>query len=310
MSAAFTIDVDGLACYHDIHGLPAPNAGTDPIYSRALPRFLCACESLGVRATLFVVGKDLEQPAHRAVLARAVRAGHEVASHSYAHDYRLSRLSPADIARDLEAADEAILDATGARPVGFRAPGYNQSEALFDALEARGYRYDSSFFPTPAYFAARGLALGLYKLRRRPSRSLLGEVREFASSRAPFYPAATARYRPARRGERARSFVEIPMSVASPLRLPWLGTTLALAHDRVGAALTSLAVRSPGPCVLELHAIDFLGAGDGVLPSLVGAQPDLRVALDDKLRRLEAALTTVSRARSVVTMAEIASTFG
>lgn len=307
---ALTIDVDALRCYRDIHGLPARDDEEDPIFTRALPRFLDALERLGARGTLFVVGRDLAVPAHAKAIEQAAKAGHEVASHSHEHDYRLSRLPPVRIALDLEAADAAIERVTGTRPRGFRAPGYNQSEALMSALDERGYAYDSSYFPTPAYFAARATAIGLYKLRRRGTRSLVGDAREFLASRAPFVPAVGDRFRAAKRGERARGFVEIPMGVASPLRLPWLGTTLALANDLVGAALTRAALADDDiPAVLELHAIDFLGAEDGVEPALVAAQPDLKVGLGDKLRRLEKVMRTVVERREVLPLVDVAARF-
>lgn len=308
-TGALTIDVDALRCYREIHGLP-PRDGEeeDPIFTRALPRFLEMLERLSVRGTLFVVGRDLRKPAHAEVIAAAAEAGHEIASHSFEHDYRLSRLPPVRIALDLEAADDAIERVTGRKPRGFRAPGYNQSEALMAALDERGYAYDSSFFPTPAYFAARALAIGLYRARRRGTRSLVGDVREFSAPRAPFVPAVGERFRPAKEGERRRGFVEIPMGVASFARLPWLGTTLALANDLVGEGLTRAALSDEKiPAVLELHAMDFLGADDGVEPALVSAQPDLRVPLTDKLRRLEKAMRKVAERREVLLLEEMAS---
>ncbi len=304
-TGALTIDVDALRCYRDIHGLPPRDDEEDPIFTRALPRFLALLDALGKKGTLFVVGRDLKTPAHAKAIRDAARAGHEIASHSYEHDYRLSRLPAVRIALDLEAADDVIERVSGKRPAGFRAPGYNQSEALMDALDERGYAYDSSFFPTPAYFAARALAIGLYRARRRSSRSLVGDVREFASPRAPFVPAVGARFRPAKDGERSRRFVELPMGTAA--RLPWLGTTLALANDLVGEALTRAALsRDDVPAVLELHAIDFLSDEDGTEPELVRAQPDLRVPLADKLRRLEKAMALVVERREVLPLVELA----
>lgn len=303
--ASISIDVDAIGCYHAIHGLSAPEQ--DPIYSHALPRFLDAMRTRGLSATLFVVGQDLDDDAHRQCIADAAAQGHEIASHSHRHDYGMSQSPRAEIDADLERANAAIEDACGKRPRGFRAPGYNQSEALLDAVEAAGMLYDSSYFPTPAYFAARAAAIGLYRVKGRPSHSLVGDVREFAAPRTPFRPARGARYRPARRGEEARELVELPMAVSSRLRLPWLGTTIALANDRVSSTLTKRALHfRKGPVVLELHAMEFLGADDGVDPALIAAQPDLQVPLDDKLRRLGAAFDAMAAAKDVVTMEELA----
>lgn len=305
--AAVSIDVDGTGCYHEIHGLPPP--ARDPIYERALPRFLALCDRVGLKATLFVVGRDLvgdDAAPRRDVLRRAVQDGHEVASHSFAHDYGLSRRGPAEIAADLARADDAIFAATGARPVGFRAPGYNQSDALLDAVEGAGHRYDSSYMPTPAYFALRATAIALYRARRRPSRSLVGDVREFLAPRAPFVPSRTRRWSPARDDGDRRALIEIPISVASTLRLPWIGTNLTLFPDAVGRRLTRAVLHDARPAILELHAIDFAGADDGFDGGLVSAQADLQVATAVKLRRLEDTFRALKGAREVATLATIA----
>lgn len=306
-TAAVTIDVDGTGCYHEIHGLPPPP--NDPIFAVALPRFLELCDKVGVRATLFVVGRDLvgdDADARRATTKRAADDGHEIASHSFAHDYALSTRAPAAIQADLARADDAIFATTGRRARGFRAPGYNQSEALFDALEGAGYAYDSSFMPTPAYFAARAAAIALYRARRRPSRSLVGDVREFLAPRAPFFPARGRRFRRAGSADDRRRVIELPIAVSSKLRLPWIGTNLALFPDAVGARLTRAVLDDARPAILELHAIDFAGADDGFSRELVAAQPDLQVPLATKMRRLEAALRAVRDARPVETLADMA----
>lgn len=305
-SAAITIDVDGADCYRAIHGLPARPDEVDPLFAHALPRFLDMLEDLGARATLFVIGADLVRPELREVIVAAHARGHEIASHSYRHDYKLSQRSPADIEADLTRAADAIEDAVGVRPQGFRAPGYNLSEALISAVEVTGHAYDSSLFPTPAYFAARAGAIARYRLVGRPSESIVGEVREFAGPRRPYRPAVGARWRAAGNGEQARDLIELPMSVAGPARLPWLGTSLALAPDLMGRQLTRWALTGPSPVVLELHAMDFLGRSDGVERALAEAQPDLRVPLATKLRRLEQALGAVADQADVVPLREIA----
>ena len=46
------------------------------------------------------------------------------------------------------------------------------------------------------------------------------------------------------------------------------------------------------PSIFELHGIDFLDANDG-LDDLAPHQPDLRVAVEDKRRRLASVVTTL-----------------
>jgi len=70
-------------------------------------------------ATFFQVGSQVERQPR---LARAVgEAGHEIGNHSHTHPYFCLR-TPEGIYRDLERAQRAIFDVTGATPTYLRAP--------------------------------------------------------------------------------------------------------------------------------------------------------------------------------------------
>jgi len=169
-SLHITIDLDTLGCYGAIHGLHLKPFDVDPIYDDAIPRFLEICRAEKIKATLFVIAKDLENPRHQALLKSAFDEGHEIASHSYSHNYALSTLSSAEIEADLARAKGLIKDTIGKPPRGFRAPGYNQSQNLMQALSKLGFEYDSSYFPVPLYFAARKAAILHKRFRGNPSK--------------------------------------------------------------------------------------------------------------------------------------------
>ena len=86
------------------------------------------------------------------------------------------------------------------------------------------------------------------------------------------------------------------LAIGTALGWPWLGTTLALMPIRLGSALTALACTMPrrDPLVLELHAIDLCEAADGLHADLVRSQPDLKVALADKVARIDAAMAALA----------------
>ena len=302
-TASITIDVDPLWQYERIHGLGVSSTAHDPILEVALPRFLALCARRGIAATLFVPTMVLEAPQIASCLRDAAHAGHELASHSHAHAFDLSQQAPAQIEADLFRSARALETLTGTAPRGFRAPGYNHSEALMDGLEKTGFAYDSSFFPSLPYFAARRVVQFWYAFNGRSSCSLAGVLGEFAVQRAPFFPQRGHRTRRARNAASRRTILEIPIGAARGL--PWLGTTVALLPDVAGDALTRVALGQRAPLVFELHAIDFADAGDGYSPELLRAQPDLRVPLRDKLRRLEAACAALGNAREIVTLAEV-----
>lgn len=269
-----TIDLDGAWCYRAIHGFDvgsdaAQAAPDDDVLLQGLPRFLELCARLSAKATLFVVGRDLDNDRYADLVNAAVDAGHDVASHSFSHAYDLSRRSYDAARRDVDASVRAIVDVTGRAPAGFRAPGYNVSAALLDAVKDAGLSWSSSLLPSPAYFAARALVIARTALSGRRSASLLGDVRAFSS----------------RRRRHKNGLAEFPLS--APWGIPLTGTTLALLGDDAAAALVDAAA-DDADVSIEFHAADFV---DGRL--LPEGQPDRRVRLSDKLVRMEAAARRV-----------------
>ncbi|MGE0449741.1 MAG: XrtA system polysaccharide deacetylase [Vicinamibacterales bacterium] len=100
-----------------------------------------------VRATFFVLGWNAERMPN--LIRQIAAAGHEMASHSFAHRL-VYTMSPAEFRADLRRAQDAIQNATGIAARGFRAPSYsitNSSLWAFDVLVEEGYQYDSSVFP-------------------------------------------------------------------------------------------------------------------------------------------------------------------
>jgi hypothetical protein len=289
-----SVDLDGIDCYWRIHALPgAPPAATrELVLRRCLPRFAELFARHGVRATLFVVGGDLERDAlGRAGLAALARAGHELASHSHTHPYDLVRLPADRIADEIDRAHAAIAACAGAAPVGFRAPGYEISAEVIDVLCARGYRYDSSVFPSWPYYSAKTAVLAAMRVLGRRSGSILGSPRVLTAPRAPYRPAAGAPYR---RG--ALDIVELPIAITPVLALPVIGTSLITAPRWLRRSLVAAALRAPF-FNLELHGIDLAdAAADEVPPELVARQPDLRRPLAHKLVALDETLAAATAA--------------
>src|SRR3954465_4262475 len=256
MLFSVSVDLDGLRCHA---GIPRLHGPLDDRALRAVPdiavqRFCELFAALRIPATFFVIGREASIAPD--MLRHASGEGHEIGSHSHAHDYALSRRPLAQVAEDLAAAERAIEDACGRKPRGFRAPGYPLSPALVEAVRARGYLYDSSLLPSPPYYAAKAAALALYAIRGKRSRSILGAPGQVFGSRAPHW----------RSGLR-----ELPIATLPLLRAPVIGTVLAATPPRMGVLLARAAAAS-GHFNLELHGIDALDGSDGVPAGLVAAQ--------------------------------------
>ena len=191
-STIVSVDLDDLACYHAIHGLPAPPAASaGVVLERCLPRFLALFEELGVRATFFVIGRDLQRDLAAggrgaALLRKALAAGHELANHSFAHAYDMVTWTPAAIYDDLRRCD-VLLRGLGARPAGFRAPGYTHDGLLLQQVAALGYRYDASLLPSPSYFAGKLAVIGWMAVKGEKSGSLARGWRSFVGPTRPHF---------------------------------------------------------------------------------------------------------------------------
>jgi peptidoglycan/xylan/chitin deacetylase (PgdA/CDA1 family) len=293
-AVSVSVDLDPIACYWRIHALPGapPERARSVVLRRALPRFAELFARHGVRATFFVVGQDLDDDAEgRALLAQLARDGHELGNHTQTHPYDLVRLGRARIEEEIDRAHAAIGACAGEAPHGFRAPGYEISGEVVEAVCARGYRYDSSTFPSLPYYGAKAAIMGVMRAMGRPSGSALGSPGVLAAPRGPYRPAAGAPYR---RG--ALGIVELPMTVTPLARLPVFGTSLIAAPAWMRRRLVASALREPF-FNLELHGIELCDAdGDEIPPALVARQPDLRWPLTHKLAAFEATLEAVREA--------------
>lgn len=145
---------------------------------RGTERILQSLERHQQRATFFCLGWVAEQcPA----LVRAIdAAGHEVGTHSYAHQM-VHQLTPATFEADLERSIGVLESLTGKAVTSYRAPGFSMTSRTpwaFDALIRAGIQIDASVFPTGRMHG------GFRGAIRRPGwiETPAGRLREFPMS--------------------------------------------------------------------------------------------------------------------------------
>jgi peptidoglycan/xylan/chitin deacetylase (PgdA/CDA1 family) len=302
--ACVSVDLDEIDCYAAIHGLlraPGERTGLTAVYERVIERFARLFRELDIPATFFAIGRDLARSENAARLRALRDDGHEIANHSLHHFYDLTRRSPEVMREEVRGGADAIEQAVGVRPRGFRAPGYTINDALFRVLAEERVAYDSSVFPCPSYYALKTLAIGLIRARGRRSHSVVDHPRVLTAPTAPY-----------RVGEpyvrRGAGLCELPIGVtgASTLRLPYIGTSLAMGSPGFARTLTRWA--SSGAFVnLELHGIDLADADDDGLTWLAPYQPDLRRTRAHKEACLREAFSELRRKDfAFVTLAEAA----
>jgi polysaccharide deacetylase family protein (PEP-CTERM system associated) len=115
--------------------------------TRNTERLLSIFAEHGTIGTFFVLGWVAEH--YPSLVRRIASAGHEIASHGYAHHLVYTQTA-AEFRDDLKRAKLAIEDACGVAVSGYRAPSYSitrRSLWALDVLLEEGYEYDASIYP-------------------------------------------------------------------------------------------------------------------------------------------------------------------
>lgn len=179
--AAFSVDVEDYFQVEALRPLCPPSE-----WGRFEDRTVANTERLlelmdhrGARGTFFVLGWTAER--HPDLVRRIADAGHEVASHGYAHEL-VYRQTPNEFREDVRRARGLLEDLCGQPIVGYRAPSYTIVAGTLWALGIlveEGYLYDSSIFPI------RRRRYGMPGARRWPHRIPVAEGRSIVEFPLP-----------------------------------------------------------------------------------------------------------------------------
>ena len=111
--AAIHLDLDGATDIFRVHDWPYPKeGGLDPLFDDGLPRALDFFDEEGVKATLFVIGRTVDDALACSRLREAVARGHEIASHTITHRL-LTQLSSDEKREEIVSSRKKIEDALG-----------------------------------------------------------------------------------------------------------------------------------------------------------------------------------------------------
>lgn len=258
--ASLSLDLDNQWSYMKTHG--DPGWKVLPSYlAVVVPRFLELLDEYGWKITVFVVGQDAALPQHHGILKTIARAGHEIGNHSYNHEPWFHLYSPEQVETEIVDAENAIAQATGVRPKGYRGPGYSLSETVLQTLIRRSYTYDASTLPTFIGPLARLYYFASTTLDAEQSQQRAHLFGSFRDGLRPLEPYLW-------RLEGAH-LLELPVTTLPWLRLPihfsyilYLATyskKTALAYLR--GALAGCRAARINPSLL-LHPLDFLSGSD------------------------------------------------
>jgi len=288
--ASLSLDLDDKWSYLKTHG----DLGWEslPSYLEVLvPRVLAFLKAKNLTITFFIVGQDAALPKNHDLLKAIADAGHEIGNHSYHHEPWLHLYSPVQIEAEIARAEDEIGNATGQRPVGFRAPGYGLSRATLSVLARRGYLYDASTLPNLLAPLVRKYYFKTAKFNAEQShqRSMLG-----GTLRDALRPIQPYRWK-----MESTTLIEIPVTTMpvfrTPIHLSYL-FALASISRKVGyqyfnAALKLCSLTGTAPSLL-LHPTDFLDCDD---VSELCFIPGMRLPSEEKLEFVGDILRTLSQ---------------
>lgn len=304
MKTCLSIDLDDYAEYRSLVG-SGEDDSAHSFYDDALPRWLDLFERFDARATFFAVGKDLSEPAKAKRLREAAERGHEIGNHSWSHPYNFRALSRLEKGSEIAQAEAAIADATGVRPVGFRAPSCEIDLETLEVLEERDYVYDTSVFPTPVMWAFM-----LYgKLFVKHESYQLGSPSVAFAPATPYFPAREALHRRRAENDTAPRILEIPFSVIPGLRIPFYSTLLRRFGGGVYERLVRLYPDRQPMLHTLFHMIELAEFDHTPLARGFEKSPGLAVPLAERQRFLEAAVGASTQRGEAIPLGEFASAF-
>lgn len=180
MKCVFSVDVEDWFHILDLETTPDVKEW-ETLPSRVEQNFLRLLdlfEEHQARVTCFFLGWIGKRFPH--LVKEAVKRGHEIASHGYAHQL-VYQMTPEAFYQDAMQSREILEDISGRRLWGYRAAGFSVTrgtEWFFDKLIEAGYVYDSSVFPASrGHGGIKGAHLGPYWVQR-----LSGKIVEFPVS--------------------------------------------------------------------------------------------------------------------------------
>ena len=256
-----SIDLDTERHHLEGYGFDVSESADGRLLQLSIKRWLDLLRARKIRATFFAIGENVA--AHPDLFKRIVASGHELASHSMTHPQPFLKLANSELEAELTQSSRVILERTGKRAVGFRAPNFELNKDLVKILSKTGYLYDASLFPGPVAYIRN-----LYCM-------LKGNL--------PARGNQVGRFRMPRLME--ENVIEFPLATMPALGFSFYSTFLfitgpAIFHSAYKISRTSFSFFS-----FVCHAIDMLSLDDGLDPRLA-SHPGMRLKTEEKGRRI------------------------
>jgi peptidoglycan/xylan/chitin deacetylase (PgdA/CDA1 family) len=282
-----------------------PREFDDPTFFTIADRFLKLADKYDFKYTIFVIGKDLENPAVAKIVKEWQNLGHEIGNHSYNHKTNFGSLSYDAINYEVMKSHLLIKSACKKDPKGFIAPGWATSRNLIRILIENQYKYDTSLFPSWFMYLAQLKFLWNFKNDKRRfeifkrsdySANLFGDS-------IPFYTDGNSLYY----SENYGRLLILPLPVSKYLKIPCWHTMKFILPSRVFNRSLHYFLKSNYFYYL-VHPTDLMDLND--VPKLykekVQVLERIKVPLHVKNNMMEKVLSKIKKQSSrMVTLSEI-----
>ena len=205
------VDLDGYWAIMEHFGCTA-DAEEDPIFKRSIDRFLDLFDNYRIRATFFVVGKDLTISWKIKLVEKIIKKGHEIANHTMNHKRSFSSLPTHEQTEEILSGENIIRKLFGIKTCGFRSPGFDAGPELFEILGENKYLYDSSSLPLllPSFFRQLQRYLSV---NHKTNPTYLGNINYKCLSLRP--------HRPKKNDGTRYDLLEIPVTTIPCIHIPF-----------------------------------------------------------------------------------------
>lgn len=298
MLASLSLDLDNKWSYMKTHG----DAGWEsyPSYLNVcIPRVLEFLKERDLKITFFIVGQDAALEKNHESLAMISKAGHEIGNHSFKHEPWLHLYSKDELVEEFQKTEDALQEATGKLPKGFRGPGYSLSPTVLEVLAERNYDYDCSTLPT--YIAPFARAYYFFKSpemsdeEKEKRKKLFGKFSDGFQSLKPY------KWKVGK-----KELTEIPVTTLPIFKTPihasyvvYLSTfSKFAARSYWKASLKMCKMFGVQPSLL-LHPLDFLSSEDAEELKFF---PAMNLPIEEKLEFVSEILEIYTESFSIVNM--------
>lgn len=298
--ASINIDMDTLS--EDLDGSTRMIHDADLraiTYRKVLPRFIEVLNKHNIKATFFVIGKDVDDNID--IIRTLHNEGHEIAAHTMNHPKQLVLLSDADIRNEIDKCGRKIESATGTYPRGFRAPGYTISPRVIRILKCLNYSYDASLNNSKCYF----LMKKMFKSIRLKDKEYIAtqSIRDLWGKREPYKPSNES----ITGCDDSSDFIEIPISVVPFISYPFVSALLLQYGIRLSKAACHVLRMYSDFLNLELHINEFTIKDDveGLQDSLYLTKGYMRIPLAKRLKYYDELFILIRRHYQLVLLKDV-----